>query len=842
MATPSSPPPSSSTAGGLSNKKQNQQNSKKEIEKRKESEKKVKFTVTPVKVDIVSDKPAPKNRPQALDLLDVETETTETLTQSSITELLSSKFREVSNRIKEYSVPPNSPHYRKRIVSKWEALNYDAWENEISMAENEAKSKKEVRKTWLSRYFVMLMTGIATGLVALIIHLAVEYGAYYKFKLIKYFIDKCVEENCLYIPALIWIGFNMIISIAASALVTYTAPKAAGSGIPLIKAYLNGVKIPGLLRLRTLIAKGLGVILSLLGGLLCGKEGPMVHSGSIIAAGFGRGRLPFCGKDCLLFEELRSDHEIRDLVSGGAAAGVSAAFGAPVGGTLFSVEEAASFWSNELTWRVVFAAMTATFFTNLFLSATIGHFTQLSSPGLVRFDIFQEDMAFDLIEFPIFVLMGVMGGLIGALFVIINYKLTVFRYRYVRKKWMMVAETAFIAMATALAGFLLIYSLNDCTTAEPYDEHHATIAKVFCKGNHEHNALTSLFLSTPESTLKGLLHDKAGSYSITTLCIFLVVFFFLSVWTYGLSISSGVFIPCLTIGAVWGRLLGIGCMKLFPHLTNNLGKFALLGAASQLGGIVRTTVSIMVILVECTGDITLGLPLMMVLIISKWVGDFFSTGLYEMNIHVAGIPMLPSEPPPMFEDVKASDIMSKPVVCVHPICSVGKLVDLLKVETSCGFPVVDFPDERPTLNISRKRPETYGKMKGLILKSQLLVLLKYRIFAAEGAVQPRCLKSAKFRDFYNVNFTISDLNITDSDRECVMDLRKYMANNPFTVHSTCSLPRLFRLFRGLGLRHLIIVNDRNEVTGMVSRKDLAKFRAEAKRGIVQIETLEISDL
>ncbi|XP_048736803.1 H(+)/Cl(-) exchange transporter 7-like isoform X2 [Ostrea edulis] len=792
-----------------------------------------KFHVTPVSeeeheldANRVPSRPTPELK------FDIDDEGDTLSNHNSITALLSSKFRDIQKRLKQYGI--ESPRFRKRLVSRWESLNYDVCENVLYLKDQEKyKSKRWVTLRWLSKWLVMFFIGIGTALLAAAIHFVVEKLAHFKFDLIKHYFDDCAKNNCLYQPALIWMGINLVITVAGASLVTFLQPMAAGSGIPYIKAYLNGVKIPGLLTFRAFVAKTLGVVLSILGGLACGKEGPMAHSGSIIAAGLGRGRINFCGgKSISFYSVFRNDHEIRDFVAGGAASGVSSAFGAPIGGTLFSLEEAASFWNQDLTWRVFFSSMVACFATNFLISAINGDPTKLTDPGLIRFNAFKFDLKFDLIEIPFFIFMAVVGGLSGALFVVMNYKLTVFRKRYLNKNWIKVVEAGLVAVVSAAVAFGLLVGINDCTDKAPFDSH-AVTAAVYCT-DKKHNSLSTLFLTTPEGCLKALLHDPFESHNPASLVAFVLIFFVLGVWTYGLSVSSGVFIPSLAIGAAWGRLIGIGVAYMMPDNPNlqlDVGKFALIGAASQLGGILRTTISLTVIIVECTDDISFGLPIMIVLMISKWVGDFITTGLYDMNVEVMGIPTLPFESPPLCEDLRASDVMSAPLATFKTKEKVETVYEMLKDETFCGFPVI----EDDSLTTGK------GKLKGLILRSQLLVLLKKKIFCPEGQVPPRNITIKDFRDFYPVYLKVSEIDLSDEEKSYVIDLKPYYNPSPYTVEKKFSLSRVFNLFRGLGLRHLIVTDEKNVPVGIVTRKDLAKFRVGSKRGLVKIEQLKIQD-
>ena len=86
----------------------------------------------------------------------------------------------------------------------------------------------------------------------------------------------------------------------------------------------------------------------------------------------------------------------RNFISAGAAAGVASAFGAPVGGLLFSMEEVSSFWDMKLSWQIFFCAMISTFTTDLFDSSFRG-FVYQGNFGIFKAEqyiLFQVGFAF----------------------------------------------------------------------------------------------------------------------------------------------------------------------------------------------------------------------------------------------------------------------------------------------------------------------------------------------------------------------------------------------------------------------------------------------------------------
>lgn len=639
-------------------------------------------------------------------------------------------------------------------------------------------------------------------------------------------------EGCIWLPYVMWLLLNIVPVLIGAILVSYIEPVAAGSGIPQVKCYLNGVKIPRVVRIKTLAVKTIGVICTVVGGLAGGKEGPMIHSGAIVAAGISQGKSTTFKKDLKIFKYFREDHEKRDFVSGGAASGVSAAFGAPIGGVLFSIEEGTSFFNQSLTWRTFFASMITTFTLNVVLSTYHGHLGDLSYPGLLNLGKF-ESIPYQIYEIPLFMIMGTFGGLLGALWNHVNYKITCFRLRFVTQKWLKVIEALLVAILSATMGSLMIYFVNDC---KPLGNDPTKFpVQMFCaKG--QYSAVASLWFQTPESSVRSLFHDPKGSHNDITLAIFVILYFFLAAATFGLSMSSGLFIPSLLIGSAWGRLIGSALSRICPDCeVLDPGKYALLGAAAQLGGVVRMTISLTAILIEATQGISFGLPVIIVLIMAKWVGDFFNEGIYDIHTQMAGIPLLAWESPPLSNNIYASEIMSHPIVALKTVENVGHIVELLKCVTFNGFPVVDPPSS------DQAEINSYGRFRGLILRSQLIVLLKNKVFNEYAEFWEKPLNIKMFRNEYPRYPTIEQIAITDEEKTYTIDLRHFMNPSPYTIQHSATLPRTFRLFRALGLRHVPVINDTNEVIGIITRKDVARFRIWKHQGRMGLDELLITN-
>uniref|UniRef100_A0A8C2XDE3 Chloride channel 7 n=1 Tax=Cyclopterus lumpus TaxID=8103 RepID=A0A8C2XDE3_CYCLU len=687
------------------------------------------------------------------------------LSTVDLEEEISAEEDSLRGRLKEI------PHNEKLLSLKFESLDYDNIENQLFLEEERRMSYMGFRCLEISRWVVCGLIGFLTGLIACFIDIVVEELAGIKYRVVKENIEKFTEVGGLSISLILWVVLNSIFVMVGAIIVACFEPIAAGSGIPQIKCYLNGVKIPRVVRLKTLVVKVAGVICSVVGGLAVGKEGPMIHSGAVVAAGVSQGRSTSLKKDFKMFEYFRRDTEKRDFVSAGAAAGVSAAFGAPVGGVLFSLEEGASFWNQMLTWRIFFASMISTFTLNFFLSIYHKNAGDLSNPGLINFGRFESDKRNSISDsVPVFNILCA-GGLLGALFNKLNYWLTIFRISYVHRPGLQVMEAMLVAAVTATVSFTMIYFSDDCQPLGP-DHTEEYPLQLFC-ADGEYNSMATTFFNTPERSVRSLFHNQPGTYNPLTLGLFTVTYFFLACWTYGLTVSAGVFIPSLLIGAAWGRLFGI----LLASITiwTDSGKYALIGAAAQLGGIVRMTLSLTVIMVEATGNVTYGLPIMLVLMTAKIVGDYFVEGLYDIHIKLQSVPFLHWDAPATSHWLTAREVMSSPVTCLNRIEKVGTIVDILSNTSTNhnGFPVV----------IQGADGDEPSKLCGLILRSQLIVLLKHKVFVelARSRLTLRKLQLKDFRDAYPRFPPIQSIHVSQDERECMMDLTEFMNATPYTV-------------------------------------------------------------
>lgn len=182
------------------------------------------------------------------------------------------------------------------------------------------------RKRTACRWLLNIVIALGTSLAGVAVKYTSGAIASAKFTVVNNLIDAEKAGTLPFGCALgafvaISTGLGLVAAIPAS----FIERMSAGSGISEVKCILNGLNLPQVLDLKTLICKLFGNSLAVASGLPVGMEGPSIHSGAIIASWSSMG----CGLRCKcwkrLFKEFRNDTERRDFVACGAAAGVAAA-------------------------------------------------------------------------------------------------------------------------------------------------------------------------------------------------------------------------------------------------------------------------------------------------------------------------------------------------------------------------------------------------------------------------------------------------------------------------------------------------------------------------------------
>ncbi|KAK6156538.1 hypothetical protein DH2020_010786 [Rehmannia glutinosa] len=698
-----------------------------------------------------------------------------------------------------------------------ESLDYEIIENDIFKPDWRSMGMIELYQYTFMKWILCFLIGLIVGLLGFFTNLAVENIAGVKFVITS----NMMLARKFVAAFLVFASSNLGLTLFASLITAFVAPESAGSGIPEVKAYLNGVDAPAIFSFRTLIVKIVGSICAVSSSLNVGKAGPMVHIGSCIAAIVGQGgskKFRLTWKWLRLF---KNDRDRRDLVTCGSAAGIAAAFRAPVGGVLFALEEMSSWWRSSLLWRSFFTTAVVAIVLRALIDVCLrGECGLFGKGGLIMYDVTSANISYHLRDVPPVLLLAVLGGIVGSLYnLLLNKVLQI--YNVINKKGISfrIILACSISIFTSCLLFGLPWTASCRACPSDASEPCPTIGR---SGNYKkfqcppgfYNDLASLFFNTNDDAIKNLFSKNSDAeFHHSSMLIFFATCFFLSIFSYGIVAPTGIFVPVIVTGAAYGRFIG---MLVGSNSNLNHGLFAVLGSASLLGGSMRMTVSLCVIILELTNNLLLLPLIMIVLLISKTVADAFNGNIYDLIMALKGLPYLEAHTEPYMRQLTVGDVVMGPLQIFHGFEKVSNVVHVLKTTRHNGFPVIDEPPNSVS-------PVLFG----LILRAHLLTLLKSKAFLRTPTQVDRdAIVQFSVEDFGKKGLghgdKIEDIELSEEEMEMYIDLHPFTNTSPYTVVETMSLAKALILFRQVGLRHLLVipkVSGRVPVVGILTRHD-----------------------
>ena len=562
---------------------------------------------------------------------------------------------------------------------------------------------------------------------------------------------------------IMYVLLSITMSFIAAKLVKFFAPMAAGSGISEIKCIISGFVMDGFLGWWTLFIKSIGLPLAIGSGLSLGKEGPSVHYAVCVGNSLAK----------LVNKYKKSASKGREFLTATAAAGVAVAFGSPMGGVLFAIEEMSSVFQLSTLWKSYFCSLVAV--------TTLAAMNPFRTGQLVLFEV-TYDTNWHYFEIPVYVLLGVFGGVYGIVVSKLNIRVVAFRKKYLGN-WA-IREVFVLTLLTSSFSYFNQFLRLDMTEC---------MQILF----HECDANFNNPICDPDQ-------KKVGMF--VSLMFATVARMGLTIITYGCKVPAGIFVPSMAAGAMFGRAIGIlvdYIYKLHPEsflfsaCSENErciipGTYAFLGAAAGLCGITDLTVTVVIIMFELTGAVRYIIPTMIVVAIAKSINDKWGKGgIADQMILFNGLPLIDSKEDYTFGTTVESAM--SPVVTAFSTdaddaLTIGQLKKTLRKTSYRGFPVI----------YSGSNPKIYGYVSRYELEHILL-------------------RHVNVNDYAICNFSKEKDGSTDK-----VAFSSVVNRSPLTVSINASLESVLDMFVKLGPRY-ILVELESTLVGIITRKDVLRY-------------------